>query len=178
MKRLLLFLPLVFAVAIGVFLFAGIGKDPTKLESALIGKPVPRFELQDLHAPERMLDNSVFEGQVSLLNVWGEWCPACWDEHGYLMHLAQYEGVRIVGLNYKDQRETAFSFLRKLGDPYETVIYDPRGSLGFDLGVYGAPETYVIDAEGIVRYRHVGVVNERVWREILLPVVNQAKGNS
>jgi cytochrome c biogenesis protein CcmG/thiol:disulfide interchange protein DsbE len=178
MRRLLLFIPLLIAVGIGVFLFAGIGKDPTKLESARIGKPVPEFQLQDLHDPEHMLDTSVFQGQVSLLNVWAEWCPSCWDEHAYLMHLARNEGVRIVGLNYKDQRETAFSFLGRLGNPYETIIFDPRGSLGFDLGVYGAPETYVIDAEGVVRFRHVGVVNERVWQEILLPVFNQAKGNS
>src|SRR5690554_530836 len=178
MKRLLLFLPLVISVGIGVFLFSGLGKDPSKLESALIGKPVPEFALQDLHDPEHILDNSVFKGQVSLLNVWAEWCPACWDEHGYLMHLARDKGIPIIGLNYKDQRETAFGFLGRLCDPYQAIIFDPRGSLGFDLGVYGAPETYVIDAEGMVLYRHVGVVNERVWQEILQPVFNQAKGNS
>src|SRR5690606_29467002 len=107
-----------------------------------------------------------------------EWCPACWDEHEDLMWLANEKGVRIVGLNYKDEREKAFSFLDRLGDPYQTIIYDPRGSLGFDLGVYGAPETFVIDAEGVVRYRHVGVVSERVWEEILLPVINRVDGKS
>ncbi|WP_342632235.1 DsbE family thiol:disulfide interchange protein [Marinobacter alkaliphilus] len=176
MKRLMLFLPLLLAVAVGVFLAAGIGKDPTELESALIGKPVPAFSLESLHEPGAMLDQTVFQGEVSLLNVWGEWCPACWDEHEYLMWLANDKGVRIIGLNYKDQRENAFRFLGRLGDPYQTIIFDPRGSLGFDLGVYGAPETFVIDAGGVVRYRHVGVVNERVWEEILLPVINQARG--
>ena len=178
MKRVLLFLPLLIAVGVGVFLFAGLGKDPTKLESVLIGKPVPEFSLESLDNPEVQLDPSVFQGEVSLLNVWAEWCPSCWDEHEYLMHLSKEQGVRIVGLNYKDQRETAFSFLGRLGNPYDTIIFDPQGTLGFDLGVYGAPETYVIDADGVVLYRHVGVVNERVWQEVLLPVFNQAKGNS
>ena len=178
MNRLFLFLPLVMALVVGVFLFAGLGKDPTKLESALIGKPVPEFVLEDLAEPEVKLDRSVFQGQVNLLNVWAEWCPACWDEHEYLMHLAHDKGVPIVGLNYKDQRETAFRFLNRLGNPYHTIIFDPQGSLGFDLGVYGAPETYVIDAEGIVRFRHVGVVNQKVWEEDLLPAINQAKGDS
>ncbi|KPQ29658.1 MAG: cytochrome c biogenesis protein CcmG, thiol:disulfide interchange protein DsbE [Marinobacter excellens HL-55] len=178
MKRLMLFLPLILAVGVGIFLAAGIGKDPTRLESALIGKPVPEFSLANLREPGQTLDQSLFRGEVALLNVWAEWCPACWDEHEDLMWLANEKGVRIVGLNYKDEKEKAFSFLDRLGDPYQTIIYDPRGSLGFDLGVYGAPETFVIDAEGVVRYRHVGVVNERVWEEILLPVINRVEGKS
>jgi len=178
MKRFFLFLPLLVAVGVGVFLFAGLGKDPTKLESALIGKPVPEFSLEDLSDPELKHDNSVFKGEVSLLNVWAEWCPSCWDEHEYLMHLARDKGVRIVGLNYKDQRENAFRFLNRLGNPYETIIFDPEGKLGFDLGVYGAPETYVISADGIVLHRHVGVVNEQVWQQELLPIVNEARGES
>ena len=178
MKRLFLFLPLIVAVAVGVFLFAGIGKDPTKLESVLIGKPVPEFSLESLNDPERRLDTSLLKGEVSLLNVWAEWCPSCWDEHKYLMHLSKDKGVRIVGLNYKDEREAAFRFLNQLGNPYETIIFDPKGKLGFDLGVYGAPETFVIDADGVVRYRHVGVVNQKVWEQELLPVINKAKGDS
>lgn len=177
MKRLVLFIPLLIVIGVGVFLAAGIGKDPTELDSALIGKPVPEFSLEDLDTPELLHDASVFEGQVSLLNVWGEWCPACWDEHGYLMELAEEQGVRIVGLNYKDQREKAFSFLERLGNPYDVILFDPRGSLGFDMGVYGAPETFVIDANGTVLHRHVGVVNERVWTEELGPIYNQARGN-
>ena len=178
MKRFFLFLPLLVAVGVGVFLFAGLGKDPTKLESALIGKPVPEFSLEDLADSELKHDRSVFKGEVSLLNVWAEWCPSCWDEHEYLMHLAHDKGVRIVGLNYKDQRETAFRFLNRLGNPYETILFDPEGQLGFDLGVYGAPETYVISADGVVLYRHVGVVNEQVWQQDLLPVIQQARSES
>lgn len=177
MKRFLLFLPLLVAVVIGVVLFAGIGKDPTKLESALVGKPVPEFRLRDLHNPDAMLDRSLFRGQVTLLNVWGTWCPACRDEHDDLMWLAEEKGVPIIGLNYKDNREDALVWLDRLGDPYRKTIYDPKGTLGFDLGVYGAPETFVIDADGIVHYRHVGVINEKVWEQTLLPVINDARGN-
>lgn len=175
MRRVLLFLPLLIAAIVGVVLFAGIGRDPTRLESPLIGKPVPDFQLQDLHNPEQTRDRSVFLGQVSLLNVWGTWCPSCLDEHPDLMRLAREQGVRIIGMNYKDQRADALAWLQRLGDPYQVSLYDPKGTLGFDLGVYGAPETFVIDAEGIVRYRHVGVVNEQVWNEVLLPVMEQAR---
>ncbi|MEX2474346.1 DsbE family thiol:disulfide interchange protein [Marinobacter sp.] len=173
MKRLLLFIPVVLVVILGIVLFAGIGKDPNHLESALIGKPVPAFTLADLKAPESQLDPGIFKGEVSLLNVWATWCPACRDEHEDLLWLAEEKGVRIIGLNYKDDREDALTWLERLGNPYQRTIYDPRGTLGFDLGVYGAPETYVIDAEGIVRHRHVGVVNEKVWKEDLEPLFNQ-----
>ncbi|KAA1174816.1 DsbE family thiol:disulfide interchange protein [Marinobacter salinexigens] len=177
MKRVLLFLPLVVALVLGVVLFAGIGKDTTTLESALIGKPVPAFTLADLHDAGLERSNDVLKGKVQLLNVWGTWCPACRDEHPDLLRLAKEKGVSIVGLNYKDNREDALVWLNRLGDPYSTSLYDPKGTLGFDLGVYGAPETFVIDAGGVVRYRHVGVVNQQVWEETLLPVINEAKGN-
>ncbi len=175
MKRFFLFLPLVVAVVLGMVLFAGIGKDPTKLESALLGQPVPAFSLEDLDNPGQQLDASLFRGQVQLLNVWGTWCPACRDEHDDLMWLAREQGVSIVGLNYKDNRDDALVWLDRLGDPYSTNISDPQGRLGFDLGVYGAPETFVIDAQGVVRYRHVGVVNKKVWQDTLLPVINQVR---
>ncbi|TGN41263.1 DsbE family thiol:disulfide interchange protein [Marinobacter confluentis] len=173
MKRLLMFLPVVLVVVLGVILFAGIGKDPNRLDSALIGKPVPQFSLADLRAADQQLGPELFQGQVSLLNVWGTWCPACRDEHDDLLWLANEKDVRIVGLNYKDDREGALKWLSDLGDPYAVNIYDPRGSLGFDLGVYGAPETYFIDAEGIVRLRHVGVVNEKVWNEKFQPLMEE-----
>ena len=177
MKRILLFLPLLVAIVVGVVLFAGIGKDPTKLDSALVGKQVPAFSLRDLITPESTLDESLFQGEVTLLNVWGTWCPSCRDEHDDLMWLAREKKIAIIGLNYKDSRDDALIWLDRLGDPYRTIIYDPKGTLGFDLGVYGAPETFVIDAAGVVRYRHVGVVNNEVWEQVLLPVINEAREN-
>ena len=173
MKRALVFLPVVVAVAFGLFLYSGLGKDPKALDSALIGKPVPVFELTDLASPDRKLTGEVFQGQVSLLNVWGTWCPSCRDEHEDLMWLAEEKGIPIIGLNYKDNRDAALRWLRDLGNPYQQNLFDPQGTLGFDLGVYGAPETYVVDREGIVRFRHVGVVNPQVWEEKLAPVFRQ-----
>jgi cytochrome c biogenesis protein CcmG, thiol:disulfide interchange protein DsbE len=173
MKRILMFLPVVLVVVLGVVLFAGIGKDPNRLESALLGKPVPAFSLASLRDADNTLGPDVFRGQVSLLNVWGTWCPACRDEHDDLLWLAREKGVRIVGLNYKDNRDEALKWLGTLGDPYAFNIFDPRGTLGFDLGVYGAPETYFIDPEGIIRYRHVGVVNQKVWNERFQPLMEE-----
>jgi cytochrome c biogenesis protein CcmG/thiol:disulfide interchange protein DsbE len=177
-KRILLFLPLIAAVVLGVVLFAGIGKDPTRLDSALIGKPVPAFSLPDLQNPEQVLDQRLFEGQVTLLNVWATWCPSCRQEHPFLMWLSKTQGVRIVGLDYKDTRSDALQWFKDLGNPYEVTIFDAKGKLGFDLGVYGAPETFVIDRSGVVRYRHVGVVDEKVWKEELSPLIEKLRSDN
>ena len=175
MRRLLLFIPVILAIALGVVLFAGIGKDPNHLESALIGKPVPGFELADLQRPDELLDQQVFKGDVALLNVWGTWCPACRDEHGELVRLARNEGVRIIGLNYKDQRDLALQWLQQLGNPYAITVYDPKGSLGFDLGVYGAPETYVIDGKGKIILRFAGPITKTVMESTILPAIESAR---
>ncbi|MDX1451924.1 MAG: DsbE family thiol:disulfide interchange protein [Oleiphilaceae bacterium] len=169
-QRLVYITPIIVALGLGLILFTAIGKDPTRLETARLNDPIPAFKLQDLDNAKRMVDESVLKGKVRLLNVWATWCPACRAEHDYLQYLAN-QGVPIIGLNYKDDREAALKWLKQLGNPYEMNIYDPKGSLGFDLGVYGAPETYVIDAKGLVRYRHVGEVNARIWESKLAPLV-------
>lgn len=173
MRRLFLFVPLALAVGLGIVLASGIGRDTSSLESALIGEPVPAFELATLSDPDGARTASVLQGEVQLLNVWGTWCPSCKVEHPELMRLAEEKGIPIIGLNYKDNREAALTWLKERGDPYDVTLFDPQGAFGFDLGVYGAPETYIIDANGIIRYRHVGVVNEQVWRETLAPVFEQ-----
>ncbi len=173
MKRALLFLPLLVAAVIGVVLFWGLGNDPTKLESARIDDPVPAFSLPSLQDPSKLFSEEEFKGKVALLNVWATWCPSCRVEHPYLLKIAKEYGVPVIGLNYKDDRQAAKQWLIKLDDPYLFNIFDEKGRLGLDLGVYGAPETYIVDSEGIVRYRHVGVVDDRVWKTILEPRVKQ-----
>ena len=173
MKRVLLFLPLLVAIVVGVVLFAGIGKDPTKLDSALVGKQVPAFSLKDLKNPDSTLDERLFSGEITLLNVWGTWCPSCRDEHDYLMWLAREKKVAIIGLNYKDSRDDALIWLDRLGDPYRTIIYDPKGTLGFDLGVYGAPETFLVDADGVIRYHHTGYIAPEDVRDVIVPEVEK-----
>ena len=177
MNRLWLFLPLVLAITLGVVLYFGLGQDPSKLDSALVGKSVPDFEVSLLQPPEKQVGPDVLRGSVQLLNVWATWCAACRVEHAQLNSLAE-QGVPIVGLNYKDERPAAIEWLEQRGNPYSTVIFDPEGSLGFDLGVYGAPETYLIDAEGIVRHRHVGVVDQEVWESDFKPLYEEYRDDS
>lgn len=173
MKRALLFLPLIIAAAIGVILFWGLGNDPTKLESARIDDPLPTFNLPSLQNPEKYLTQENVKGKVSLLNVWATWCPSCRVEHPHLLKIAKEYGVPVIGLNYKDDREAAKEWLVKLQNPYEFNIFDEKGKLGLDLGVYGAPETYIVDKKGVVRFRYVGVVDDRVWKSILAPRITE-----
>jgi cytochrome c biogenesis protein CcmG/thiol:disulfide interchange protein DsbE len=166
MSRWLLFIPLILFIVLGIFLYRGLSIDPTELPSALLNKPFPAFELSDLKQPNKRLSTADFKGKPVLVNVWATWCPSCRQEHQQLLKIAGQHKIDIIGLNYKDQRDLALSWLQQLGDPYRFVIYDEKGMLGLDLGVYGAPETYLIDAKGIIRYRHIGVITEPDWQKI------------
>lgn len=175
MNKNILFIPLVLFLLLAAALLYQLtrnadGDDPTRLESALIGKPVPVFKLESLESPGKTFDQAVLHnGQPLLLNVWATWCPTCRAEHQYLNTLAQ-QGIRVVGLNYKDNRQKAVNWLNTLGNPYALSLYDGNGMLGLDLGVYGAPETFLIDGQGIIRYRHAGDLNERVWQQEVKPL--------
>jgi cytochrome c biogenesis protein CcmG/thiol:disulfide interchange protein DsbE len=166
--RLKLFIPLMLFTVLAMFLFRGLSLDPKEMPSALIDQPLPAFNLPSLGESE-MLSTDDIIGQASLLNVWATWCPSCRVEHPYLLQLAD-SGIPIYGLNYKDEDGAALRWLEELGNPYTFNIADREGTLGLDLGVFGAPETYLLDAAGVIRYRHVGVVDERVWQSILQPL--------
>ncbi|WP_221074112.1 DsbE family thiol:disulfide interchange protein [Agarivorans aestuarii] len=169
-KRIFYFLlPLIAFLFMAVFLYRGLYSDATELESVLIGKPVPQFTLQDIYQQDKQHDAAIFKGEPLLLNVWATWCPTCRAEHTFLNSLAE-QGVKIVGLNYKDDRVKAIKWLEQLGNPYQVNLYDGKGLLALDLGVYGAPETYFIDSQGVIRYRHVGDVNARNWQAELAPI--------
>jgi cytochrome c biogenesis protein CcmG/thiol:disulfide interchange protein DsbE len=170
MARFKLFLPLMLFVPLALLLLKALQLDPQNMPSALLGKSMPAFELPALAEPARLLVSDDVRGSKALINVWATWCPSCRVEHPWLMTLAQQQGVRIIGLNYKDQRAAAMAWLQRDGNPYEFNIFDEQGRLGQDLGVYGAPETFVVDSAGVIRLKHVGVVNETVWREVILPV--------
>jgi len=168
MTRRLFFIPLALFAAVAAVLFWQLtrnaeGDDPRALESALIGQPLPSFRLESLMAPGEVLDGSALvNGKPLLLNVWATWCPTCRAEHQYL-NLLSAQGVRVVGMNYKDDRQKAIRWLNQLGNPYALNLFDGNGMLGLDLGVYGAPETFLIDGKGIIRYRHAGDMNAQVW---------------
>jgi len=172
LKRLKLFLPLAVFLVLAGFLFRGLSLDPQALPSALIDRPMPAFTLPVLGADGESVDEKVLSGEVALVNVWATWCASCRVEHPFLTELAR-QGLAIYGINYKDEDDKALAWLAELGDPYRLNIVDAEGTLGLDLGVYGAPETYVVDARGVIRYRHVGVVNAQVWQDILRPIVDE-----
>jgi cytochrome c biogenesis protein CcmG/thiol:disulfide interchange protein DsbE len=167
--RLKLFIPLGLFLVLAVFLFRGLQLDPNAMPSALIDKPLPEFSLPVLGS-EDIIDRDGVIGEVALFNIWATWCVSCRVEHPYLQKLAD-QGVPVYGINYKDVDSKALVWLEQLGNPYRLTVADAEGTLGLDLGVFGAPETYVVDHRGVVRYRHVGVVDERVWTEILGPIM-------
>jgi cytochrome c biogenesis protein CcmG/thiol:disulfide interchange protein DsbE len=165
MRRWILLIPLVLFLGMAGFLYKGLYLDPSELPSALIDKPFPEFSLPAVQG-EKTLTRADLLGKPALVNVWGTWCIACRVEHPVLNQLAQ-QGVRIYGVNYKDVNADAVKWLSEFHDPYQMNIRDEEGSLGLNLGVYGAPETFLIDSKGIIRYKHVGVIDERVWRDEL-----------
>lgn len=167
-----LLIPLGVFLLLVVFLFLGFSlKDPHLLPSELINKPFPEFELRDLHNDGRLLTREDITGEVALVNVWATWCPNCRVEHPELMRISQEENLPIYGVNYNDDDVKARAWLKRLEDPYRFSIVDNDGTLAIDLGVYGAPETFVLDAAGVIRFRHVGPVTPDVWRDTIEPVV-------
>ncbi|MEE1920442.1 DsbE family thiol:disulfide interchange protein [Pseudomonas sp. 148P] len=177
MKRWIMVLPLAVFLLVAVFLYRGLYLDPAELPSAMIGKPFPAFALPNVQG-DRQLTEADLKGKPALVNVWATWCVSCKVEHPVLNKLAQ-QGVVIYGVNYKDVNADALKWLAEFHNPYQMDIRDEQGSLGLDLGVYGAPETFFIDAKGIIRDKYVGVIDETVWREKLAPVyqalVDEAK---
>ncbi|AKX58581.1 DsbE family thiol:disulfide interchange protein [Thiopseudomonas alkaliphila] len=167
----------VVAILLGVAAFAwvaifGIHNDPSELPSALIDKQFPAFELQQVDNSQVLITEKSMLGKPALVNVWATWCAACKDEHPVLNDLAK-QGVVIHGVNYKDDNASAQKWLRDFHNPYQLNIFDPKGTLGFDLGVYGAPETFIVDKAGKIRYKLVGVVTKEVWRERLAPIYQE-----
>ena len=164
------FIPLViFLLLIGVVMI-GLNLNPRIIPSPLIGKPAPLFSLVQLDKPDTYFSPTDMRGQVWLLNVWASWCGACIQEHPLLNNLLQ-DQIAIVGLNYKDQTSKALTWLSKYGNPYNASISDPNGKAGLDWGVYGVPETFVIDQNGIIQYKHIGPLNREIINQTLLPLI-------
>ena len=174
MSRFLI--PLAIFIILAIFLGIGLTRDPKLVPSPLIGKPSPAFDLPRLNEPETKFKHTDFLGQVSIFNVWASWCGACRSEHPFLMKLAQKNAVEIYGLNYKDERNDAKRWLVQYGgNPYKAIAYDNDGRSGMDWGVYGVPETFIIDKKGIVRYKHVGPLHPEIWQEEILPLIEKLK---
>jgi len=170
-RRLLIPLAL-FVVLLG-FLLVGLGLNPREVPSPLVGKPAPAFQLARLHQPDRMLGTSDLKGQVWLLNVWASWCVSCRVEHPLLVQLAKTKLVPLVGLNYKDKRNEGIAWLAQHGNPYDVSVVDADGRVGIDWGVYGVPETFVVDKAGFIRYKHIGPVDAAAIEKKILPLVRE-----
>ena len=164
-------LPFVVFIILAGFLFIGLNLNPREVPSPLVGKPAPAFTSPQLHAPNKQFSPEEMKGKVWLLNVWASWCKACAAEHPVLMELARQNIVPILGLNYKDKREAALIWLERRGDPYVLNVSDIEGRTGIDYGVYGVPETYVIDKQGVIRYKQIGPVTVENLMEKILPLV-------
>ncbi len=171
-------IPLVIFVLIAVFLGIGLKLDPRKVPSPLIGKPAPDFNLPSLHDPDRMVKPADFKGKVWLFNVWATWCVSCRAEHATLVEFSRQNVLPIVGLNYKDDPEAAKQWLATLGNPYIVNAVDKKGRVAIDWGVYGAPETYLIDQQGIIRFKQIGAVTPEVIQNKLLPMIQKLRGQS
>ena len=171
MKKYLV--PLIAFVILGLLLAYGLRLDPRRIPSPLIGKPVPEFDLPTVADPARKVSRDSLLGRVYLLNVWASWCVACREEHPFLVELNGRKAVPIIGLNYKDKRQDALQWLSGMGDPYETSISDADGRVGINLGVYGVPETFVVDKQGIIRYKQIGPLTPDAWQQKIAPLIKE-----
>ena len=166
---------IVFAVLIPVFII-GLTRDPRELPSPLLEQPAPQFSLPSLKDPGRQVGSADFEDRMTLVNVWATWCPGCRQEHGFLMELAESDVIPILGLNWRDNRPEALRWLDALGDPYVASAYDEDGRVGIDWGVYGAPETFLVDANGTVIHKHIAPLTREIWEDEFVPLIEARKG--
>lgn len=168
-------IPLLLFVVLVAFLGIGLNRDPHEVPSPLINKPAPSFEVPQLAQPNKSFSPADMKGQVWIFNVWASWCVACREEHPVLVELAKSGQAPLIGLNYKDKREDALAMLQRQGDPYLLSAFDANGRVGIDYGVYGVPETYIIDQAGIIRFKHIGPVTMQVLNEKMYPLIRELK---
>lgn len=162
-------------LALIALLGVGLTLNPREVPSPLIGKPAPRFSLPQLHAPEKTFSPDEMSGKVWVLNVWASWCPPCLEEHPLVTDLARTGKVPLIGLNYKDRHEDAIAWLKRHGDPFQLSASDTGGIIAIDYGVYGVPETYVIDRQGIIRYKRIGPLRPDILKNRVLPLLEELR---
>lgn len=163
---------LAFLLLVGIFVI-GLTKDPSRIPSPLLGNPAPEYSLPSLQDTDEQVGSADFAGHTSLVNIWATWCPGCRQEHGFLMELAEENVLPIYGLNWRDNRPDALQWLRTLGNPYATTAFDPDGRVGIDWGAYGAPETFLVDKNGIVVHKHIAPLTREIWERDFVPLIEQ-----
>ena len=161
--------PLLVFLVIGTFLFLSLNSNPDKLPSPLVGKIFPEIEGADFYTNEAVKLNELLDGQLSLINVWASWCVTCRKEHQMIMNIAKNNDLKLIGINYKDTRNEGENYLKVMGNPFDEIIFDPKGQVGMELGVYATPETFLINREGLIIHKHIGEITEKDWIENFLP---------
>ncbi|MES2586085.1 MAG: DsbE family thiol:disulfide interchange protein [Pseudomonadota bacterium] len=174
MKAKFLIPLLLFVVLVG-FLAVGLNRDPHEVPSPLIGKQAPAFELPQLADPQKTFSPESMKGKAWILNVWASWCVACREEHPVLVELGKLQVAPIIGLDYKDKRDDAMAMLTRQGNPYSLSAFDANGRVGIDYGVYGVPETYVIDKAGVIRFKHIGPITMELLNQKIIPLLGELK---
>jgi cytochrome c biogenesis protein CcmG/thiol:disulfide interchange protein DsbE len=180
MNNLKLFLPVIIFMVLAVFMWRGLYMDSRTLPSVLIDRPLPEFQLRSLELGDRLVTTADLPEGPFILNIWGSYCLPCLQENPIFMAAKEQNIIPIIGLNYKDRDEAARDWLELNGNPFELNIIDDTGRYGIDLGVYGAPETFLVDANGVIRFKHIGVINYRIWEDEIMPAIEavQAGGNT
>ncbi len=168
-------IPLAVFCVLLVFLAVGLQRDPREVPSPLVNKPAPTFQLPQLEQADLKFSPADLKGKVWLLNVWASWCVSCRQEHPVLMAFARTGTIPVIGLDYKDQRKDALAVLRRSGNPYDLIAFDSDGRVGIDYGVYGVPESYLIDKAGVIRYKHIGPISEEAMQNKIIPLINELK---
>jgi cytochrome c biogenesis protein CcmG/thiol:disulfide interchange protein DsbE len=166
-------IPLAIFVALLAFLFVGLRLNPREVPSPFIGKPAPAFELTELQEPDKRFARRDMDGKVWLLNVWASWCVACREEHPILVEFSKQKILPVVGLNYKDKPEDAKAWLKQFGNPYTLSVVDQDGRVGIDYGVYGVPESFLIDRKGVIRYKQIGPITPEALEKKILPLARE-----
>ena len=162
MKKLI---PLILFFAIAVFLYLSLNATSSKLPSPLLGKIFPNIEAKDFYSDESVLLTNLFNEKISIVNVWASWCVTCRQEHQMMMKIANNQDLQLIGINYKDTRLDGEKYLELMGNPFDIIIFDPNGKIGLDLGVYATPETFLVNQEGLILFKHIGEIDSKIWEE-------------
>ena len=167
-------LPLTLFIILAGFLYLSLDSNPRKLPSPLVGKIFPTVSENELFSGEPInLNNLFINEKFSLVNVWASWCVTCRAEHTVIMKIAKSENLQMIGINYKDVYADAKNYLEILGNPFDVIVFDPEGKIGLELGVYATPETFLVNRNGLIVYKHIGEINNQVWKENFVPLINK-----
>ena len=167
------FIPLILFLFIAIFLYFSLNSNSSKLPSPLLGKMFPNIEAKDFYSDESVLLTDLFSDNISLVNVWASWCVTCRQEHQMMMKIANNKDLQLIGINYKDTRADGERYLEVMGNPFDVIVFDPSGKIGLDLGVYATPETFLVNQQGVILFKHIGAIDSKVWEQDFVPYIKK-----